>query len=68
MGDEKAHMSPPPRCHFTPQERAELEGGFARILAAREAREWAAALKEAFHTLVQATVEAAQQEARTNDQ
>ncbi|KIF02885.1 hypothetical protein PL81_27450 [Streptomyces sp. RSD-27] len=68
MGDEKAHMSPPSHRHFTPQERAELEGGFARILAAREAREWAAALKEAFPTLVQAAAEAAQQEARINDQ
>lgn len=67
MGNEGTSVSPRPCCHFTADERAALDSGFARILAEKEAREWEAAIREAFPVLVQAAAEAAQQGVGTDD-
>lgn len=55
------------RFRFTPEQRAELDEGLARILAEREAREWAAAVGAAIPALVQAATEAAEMGTRVDD-
>lgn len=52
---------------FTAEERAELDAGLARILAEREAQEWASAVRAAIPALVRAAAEAAEKGTQGHD-
>ncbi|MFF5449224.1 hypothetical protein [Streptomyces sp. NPDC012888] len=56
-----------PAFRFTAEERAVLDEGLARILAEREAQEWAAAVGAAIPALVRAAAEATERETRADD-
>ncbi|MFD9520017.1 hypothetical protein [Streptomyces sp. NPDC059979] len=67
MNVERAGVSARRCCDFNPDERAALDSGFARILAAKEAREWETAVREAVPALVRAAAEAVELEASADD-